>query len=813
MLMLASWASQAKLACPCNFATVFSRHGFGPTAKKSARVGDIFTAFYSTIFAAAALADSKVKKRRLHEWDRLIAETQEELLAGEIVISKQSNTVQSHYAPDSCHPEVVEDQGAKKLSSHKHSSQINRVSESNQLRIVNIDASSFWATSLRFSPQRPVLYLSMTERNYFYQRRGFSDDKNESILNHTQSSICKEVPETEKFVHEEPDPDAPERDITDKTELKILQININGLVRRLLEMSKIYENSSTGDIAVDDPETRTQLENMRQRLNSLDDSFECLPLYNYEGIDIARQQARELNGVLLCICRKAKAEEASLCLMIAKISYNLLISAVPPNIGTYNLLLQEFAFLGCHNYAEELLCSFWFSRLRPNKRTIELILLHYRKTKDKDGLNLIIRKMRGVDGNLMQNSIYARKYRKKWDSVEGPHERLQKFDPFDPVIRTGMNRQKFFYRFGYLYKKSPRDKYIFDALITASLEVKGLRSAIRYVSAAVRQGSKIKPSTLCSVIKYCIRRSDFTSGLKLIMIILSQWTLHGYHKLFQLGPEVRSHINRLLFFCGIDPNKGVNGHLPSRITKYTANMIFHEIEYPKEALRKLLYHMKLECLNERLSRISKLVVNLGTVLNIGEPPYIILHSVIAKVEEALELLKVHSSQEIKISNEHLYSTDLGRGTELQIRGLEANNVTTFSKMEEITTSLAMMRVEICASKLREISNMKPCKEGADLKMRKLRNLKLNLSLLHMQLRIEIHLNLWWIRRLGLASSLSRSRTQRKRLNFLVEYLTDIEIKTENLWDEFVVVGKVLEGDNNILHSTSTNHVLVRTDPR
>ncbi|RKF55623.1 putative pentatricopeptide repeat domain-containing protein [Erysiphe neolycopersici] len=758
MLIVSSRAAQARLAWRnssySHFATTFIQRCIGATKRKSLNAGDVFTAFYSTIFAAAALVDSKAKENRLHEWDRLIAEAREGQRTGE-----------ERY---SCLPKF--DQDLEFLDSLKDS-------------IANAAISENSESSHKFfgRPAWHLRKLEMGRRDSLCMQSIFGIG-NEDKFNRTENftGCARKDPEIETFIHEEPDFDVPERDISQSEELNALRANINSLVIRLLNMSTIYESPSRDSRTINDEEIWKQLEIMKQRLESLNVPFESLPMYIYEGADNAKAQVKDLNAILWRICRKATCEESSLNLMIAKICYNLLISAVPPNIETYNIIFHEFSLLELHELVEQVLQSFWFSRLRPNKRTIELIILHYKSRKDKIGLTTMVRKMRGSSGDLMQSSVYAKKYRKKYVSVDESHYLLQRFDPQDPMIRRGMKRQKFYFRSGYLYKKSPRDKHIFDALINTHLKLKGLRPAIRYISAAIREGSKIKANTLCLVISSCIKSADFTSGLKILMNILSQWTLDGYRRQIQLVPVVRFHICRLLFFCGIDPNKGVNGHLPSRITRYTESMIVRDLEFPKEALRKLLYLMKIESLKERLSRNSELIVNLGDALN--------SFSANSKtydyegINKAFHFMKTAAKREEMINDMYKYSVDLREGFKLRIRGLQSNYITSFSKMEEITTNIIMIRIRMCASRLNVMANMISHTDLAGVNMRCLQNLDLRLSILHMQVKVEIYLNKWWIRRLGFASSLSRSCTQRKRLNQLMQILTNIESKTNTLWD-------------------------------
>ncbi|KAI1004697.1 hypothetical protein K3495_g3523 [Podosphaera aphanis] len=728
---------------------IFATRRIGAASKKTVPRGDVFTAFYSTILATAAVADSAAKEKRSREWDKKIAEARE-------ILSGREN-----YSTFAGPPEYrLESTESISSSSDVYASN-SEISAYDKSRIV-----SKRRPRRQYTTPYPVAYLLPDYDKY-----------------HLNRSLRNRQYETSEFTHEEPDPDVPERNISDPNEIRILQKNISNLVENLLAASTFYWSSSTVAETATDPDTLQQLEVMKQRLKTLELSFEQLPLYSDESPERAQEQTKELNVILWNICRVSRIEETSLNLMIAKLCYNLLISATPPNIETYNILLIQFAGLERHDLARSALESFWESGLRPNKRTIELIIKHYKATKDKEGLTDLVKQMRGVSGNLMLICAYAKDYRLQWPSVEGYRQGSKGFDLDSPEIRKHMREHRLYYRSGYLYRKWPRDRHIFDALITAHLELKGLRSATRCFAAAVREGETIKCRTLCALIDKAIERGDFTTGLKILMVILSQWKTSGCHLLFRFILDVRYHINRLLYLCGIHINQGIDGHLPRRLVIYTEAMVIKESEYPKDALRKMLIHMKTVSLEEALDRHSLLLESLREVLLVPEST----SCLVVGLEQALALIKNAAEKERTIER---MLNDAVQGKELEILGLQANSVTTFSKMEEISTGLAMIRVKRCALKLNELSAIVSRTKDSEIKMQRLENLSLHLGVLHMQLKLEIHLNLWWIRRLGIVASTYRATVQRKRLNFIFENLNVVELKINAAWHEFTARIKI-----------------------
>ncbi|CCU82290.1 hypothetical protein BGHDH14_bgh06609 [Blumeria hordei DH14] len=728
------------------FTTNMAGRGVEAATRKSLALGDIFATCYSTIFAIAALVDLKAKKKRRHEWDRLIAE--------------------ARLGPSSAEesPCPVETDAQSQSLSYPS---IERSSNSEDVTV----GSAILRPRVRHS-QRPKLNTHVFYRQFSstYQP---PDDISLSYLpsdNFADASLTAHT-------HKDPDPDAPERDITDPSELYLLQVNINNLVSNLLQKSTFYWTESRFDNGGHDIPLKEQLEELKQCLKSLETSNELLPQYVQVNLEIAKMEAREFNAILWNICNKARQEEDSLNLMMAKICYNLLISSVPPNIETYNILLNEFALINQHDLAEEILESFWYSRLRPNKKTIELIILHYKATKNRKGLDKIVKHMRGVEGDLMMSSVDAESQRPSWPSPEEYQLGLKQFELNEKTIRRQMRMNKLFYRSGNLYKKSPRDGHIFDALITAHLELKGLRAAARYVAAAVREGFRVKAATLCVVIRTSLQVADFTTSLKLLMIILSQWKISGYHAQIPLTPLLRHEIKRLLYFCGIDPERGVDGHLPLRITKYTEDMILQETEYPKAALRKLLHIMKIDDIMDQIDRISILIMSVGKALK-DRGDFAILDS---RVKEALRVLGTSSDSKKKSQLESKESLDLMEGRALTIHGLEANLVTTISVKVELVARLLMIRIQRCAIRLERMASIDSQSMVNSDRMKILQNLSIHVGIIHSQLKIETHLNLWWIRRLGFIATTFRSDAQYHRLGTVIRNLNRVELKTNTLW--------------------------------
>ncbi|GAD97115.1 hypothetical protein ANI_1_1250164 [Paecilomyces variotii No. 5] len=79
-----SRAASSQSACRCISCISTAANGVGSRAATAAsrrrlRIGNSVTALYSSIFAAAALADAQVKDKRRHEWEEKIAAVKEEV--------------------------------------------------------------------------------------------------------------------------------------------------------------------------------------------------------------------------------------------------------------------------------------------------------------------------------------------------------------------------------------------------------------------------------------------------------------------------------------------------------------------------------------------------------------------------------------------------------------------------------------------------------------------------------------------------------------------------------------------------------------
>lgn len=84
MQSLWSRAASSHLTCRCVSCLSTTAQGVtsrsaGATAKKRLRIGNSVTVFYTSIFAAAALADARAKAQRRHDWEEKIAAVKAEV--------------------------------------------------------------------------------------------------------------------------------------------------------------------------------------------------------------------------------------------------------------------------------------------------------------------------------------------------------------------------------------------------------------------------------------------------------------------------------------------------------------------------------------------------------------------------------------------------------------------------------------------------------------------------------------------------------------------------------------------------------------
>jgi hypothetical protein len=358
-----------------------------------------------------------------------------------------------------------------------------------------------------------------------------------------------------------------------------------------------------------------------QRLEKLRSSFIRLPAYSWESdSSILQEQRTALHKSLVTLCAKAspdpnrKPDRSQIELLVAKICYNLLISTNPPNIGTYNILIRELTGLKQHDLAQSVVNSFLHDcRMRPNERTIKLILDHYHSKNDPSGFQDVIDRMRASGGHM-------------WVEAKTVYQLCS------PAVRLWAISNRIGQNGVWLCQKVDRTPVIFDSLFRGSFDLKGLKATIRFIRAALREGQAVPTQVFCRVVQACLAHTDYKAARRLLKVILSAWQ-SGSTSIIELSPDFRHAFHQLLALCNINPASDSYPILPPFISH--------------DAVQDMLCWFRIQSIEDSINRVQRLISSLGVSLDIpllrtsglGELPVRSSPLRVKGIRKALEILK------------------------------------------------------------------------------------------------------------------------------------------------------------------------------
>jgi hypothetical protein len=594
MQVLWSRAAQAGSSCRCSSclhaATTIARRTTTAASKRRLRFSDLFTACYSTILATAAFADARAKEDRRKEWDRVIAEARSAMPTKE--------------------PEVIQEEYPQRDSKLLD---LNDIFGSHGPRASSSLLSPVWNGTTWVVPLSLESKLQTLGSQLKQQSRESVNSLSDEPETRSPEALYSEWLDNV-------DTELPDREPKNRLHLEKMEQHIAYLVDRFLLKAGIFSIQHLPQGSY-----KQQMKEMAQRIELLKKGFTQLPAYTWDDMEAVSEQRSSLHRSLTALCRKTPSDELSIRLMLAKICYNLLISTAPPNMTTYNIMLSEFTRLQRPDLAQIVIHSFFFdTRYKPRQSSVALMIKHCAAKEDRAGLKAIIQRMRGANGDMRV---------RKRAVIDLP----------DPFIQHWALTNKVIHREGCLSQKTPREPQVFDALIRASLSLLGVKSAILYVRAALREHGHVSSETLCRVIGACCAQFNFQRGVSLLRTILSLWEDGRAPEEILCSRKVRFHIHQLLSLCGVDVSPSPKESLALAI--------------PQEALRRMLHSMRIQSLRETVGRFEELLLELkgALVAHLPEPlnvrshdiPDITTHTNLERLDVAFSILRKSSGVEIK----------------------------------------------------------------------------------------------------------------------------------------------------------------------
>ena len=571
MQVLWSRAAQTRSSCRCcnclNAATAIARRTTTAASTRRLKVGDLFTACYSTILATAAFADAKVKEDRRKEWDRVIEEAKAGMPTEELEVPGRIHTAtmadffsrRATYSPMA----VSDEEGRARTASKP---------------IPAIWNGTSWKAScttrdMPLEPQLRKLEAHLKQSlepspHTFTQTRASSDD-----------SIDGE----EEWVEEvDPSLQLGPREPKSRLHLDKMEEMIAKLVARLLLGIRAF-SSLRGSEVSGNVDISWQMKDMVERIEALHKGATRLPAYSWPDDQSVQEERRELHRSMTAL-HKTTLKSFDSDLMLAKMCYNLLISTSPPSITTYNILIDSLTQLGQHDLAQVVVDSFLYdSKYRPSPATIHVILSHYTAKNDQAGFKAMIERMRSVNGDMRIG------------------KRALCLLPI-PGVQKWATANKVIHRAGSFIHKVPRTSKIFESLIQGSLRMTSLTSAVRYIRAALREGAPLKSEIIFEVMRACVTEADYRAGKSLLTTILSQWECGAIFPDVAYSKDVRWCIYQLLHLCGIDLSLELKQKLP--------------IKASRDALQSMLRHLRLESVADSIHQFAARLSAVDEVLEV-----------------------------------------------------------------------------------------------------------------------------------------------------------------------------------------------------
>lgn len=490
--------SRAAQTRPCRCVSRFhsttkavARRTTTSTGRRRFKSCDVFTACYSAAFATAAVADAKVKDKRREHWDQIIEDAKAKLDAPQEdgMTPGTKNAMLSSPTDLSSYEALSRDilptfpTKTNNLRNERHTSAAIQWIQ----RHLDREVTSFNVGNLRGTRERQ---LDEGARHQFLQERG---------------------PKT--LLH-----------------LEKMQEMVVKLVNRLL-LALNPTTAKTQQCFSQPSETSDQLSVLPQGLHDY-------PRFALLGSQSAKEERTALNQSIETIClEESTSVHRNMDLMVAKICYNLLTSAAPPDIHTYNLLIERLTELKQPRLAQAIVDGLKYEecRLMPNSTTVASMLKHYTASRNVAGFRSVVARMRAVEGDM---AIRSR-------SLSSLHE---------PAEQVWAMNSRVIHRGGHLREKFTRDQQVFDALIKGSLQLhRDLRPAMMYTKAMIRDGFQLSSDVFSSLVSACMRANDTKMSHKLFIQLLTYWKqAQRPSSEFTLDATMRFWIRKLLHFCGIE---------------------------------------------------------------------------------------------------------------------------------------------------------------------------------------------------------------------------------------------------------------------
>ncbi|KAI7163001.1 hypothetical protein KC349_g1605 [Hortaea werneckii] len=442
-----------------------SRRATGSATRRAPKFLTSSTLWYSGIFAAAATFDAGVKQQRREQWDKAIAEVKQEL-------GQRTER-------------VTQDAKSTEVDAVLPSGRRDALDALAEVADVFSEVEPYRRRALWPANTGPPLQVHRLPPESIYA----TDVRRE------QASLRRWTPKKLEAVMLS----------IDALQLKIFQqlalqsgsdwrteasaaIPVNYRDQMFMSAEELLAafDSKSKDLA--------RLKRNDPELNGWQRSEQDMPLCSYSQDDqgLFHGTTRELNKSLQALFKQHAASTLTTPALLAKVAYNLAISAAPPNVHTYNTLLLGFSKAQQPTLVGSTIHSLRRTSMRPNEVTNSAILNHYTAQDDGEGFIKWIKLMRGKNGGLALARPDIRINEAGADRLIRDEERGRP----DRVIQ--------------LPYPTPN---VFSAIIRGMLKFSGFDTALGICERMGQEGWGLCMSGLTPLLKDCARHGDWESGL------------------------------------------------------------------------------------------------------------------------------------------------------------------------------------------------------------------------------------------------------------------------------------------------------------
>lgn len=430
------------------------------------------------MFAGAAIMDARRKRDRLAQWDECIQQVKSH---------NEHSSTPTPYLPD------IEDEARSVLQAKTY--RIRGTPTHDELRGLrdrNHVSDFILGNPLQnyaTSPLETQRILDTIQRHMKEVQHGVSLASASRALQHYESNINLEASSADPLDparHEvlrkaTPDDRNPKKAIHFHWHQRVIAKLVTRLMleTKPLAIPEYHNLHQAESLRFSD---RRNIHSGRRSLAQFADTV--LPRYAFAASSGLAECVERLNKTTDQLLRNQQLRPGNMNTVLAKICHNLLVSVGPPDIVTYNILLQHFTKMKLHRLAQIVVDSFLYdSNFRPDMTTTTLILRHYTAAGDKAGFSAFIQRMRGEVEDCRIKRVSLKRVAES--------SKLQRWAENHNVIN----------RYGTLREKAPRDLHVFTAMVDGHLSFGNVEQAVMYTKVAFREGGLIYHDTFLHLVE------------------------------------------------------------------------------------------------------------------------------------------------------------------------------------------------------------------------------------------------------------------------------------------------------------------------